>query len=81
MLGWKENALQRTASLLLQLHCMEQLKLQVIGKFDKPRCLKNIVLMLCDYRAKKKAPMMRELFMQLLLPPDDAMTRKQNYHR
>lgn len=54
----------------------EKLKPLVIGKSAKPRCLKNVVSLPCDYRANKKAWMTRELFTQWLLQLDDAMKKK-----
>ncbi|XP_049514014.1 tigger transposable element-derived protein 6-like [Dermacentor silvarum] len=54
----------------------EKLKPLVIGKSAKPRCLKNVVSLPCDYRANKKAWMTRELFTQWLLQLDDTMKKK-----
>lgn len=54
----------------------EKLKPLLTGKSAKPRCLKNVVSLPCDYRANKKAWMTRELFTQWLLQLDDAMKKK-----
>lgn len=56
---------------------MEKLEPLVIGKSAKPRYLKKVVSLPCDYWANKKAWMTRELFTQWLLQLDDKMKKKQ----
>lgn len=54
----------------------EKLKPLVIGRFAKPRCMKNVVSLPCEYRANKRAWMTRELFTEWLLSVDKKMKKE-----
>lgn len=48
----------------------------VIGKYLKPRCMKNVVSLPCDYRANSRAWMTRDLFSEWLLNVDSQMRKE-----
>lgn len=54
----------------------EKLPPLVVGRFQKPRCIKNVVLLPCKYTANKRAWMTRELFTEWLLNEDKKMRKE-----
>lgn len=75
--GGKKSHLRVTVLLCCNASGTKKIKPLVIGKYEKPRCLKNVVSLPYDYRANKRAWMTRELFSEWLLKLDDQM-RKEN---
>lgn len=75
--GGKKSHLRVTVLLCCNASGTKKIKPLVIGKYAKPRCLKNVVSLPYDYRANKRAWMTRELFSEWLLKLDDQM-RKEN---
>lgn len=75
--GGKKSHLRVTVLLCCNASGTKKIKPLVIGKYAKPRCMKNVVSLPFDYCANKRAWMTRELFSQWLIKLDEQM-RKEN---
>nr|XP_037280355.1 tigger transposable element-derived protein 6-like [Rhipicephalus microplus] len=71
--GGKQSKVRITVLLCCNSTGTKKLKPLVIGKYKKPRCMRNVVSLPCDYRANSRVWMTRELFSEWLLKVDDEM--------
>lgn len=71
--GGKQSKVRISVLLCCNATGTKKLKPLVIGKYKKPRCMRNVVSLPCHYRANSRAWMTRELFSEWLLKVDDEM--------
>lgn len=74
-IGGKNSKQRLTALFCCNMSGTEKRKVLVIGKSAKPRCLKNVNSLPCDYRSSRKAWMTTGIFNEWLVKFDEEMKR------
>jgi hypothetical protein len=66
-----------TMLLCCSAYCSEKLQLLVVGKFEKPHCMKGVKHYLCDYKASKNAWVTGKIFrVGTLLGEEDGLQNR-----
>ncbi|KAH6946715.1 hypothetical protein HPB50_014755 [Hyalomma asiaticum] len=74
--GGKKSHLRVTVLFCCNASGTKKIKPLVIGKYAKPRCMKNVVSLPCDYCANRRTWMTRELLSEWLITLVELMRRE-----